>query len=96
MLARKGFFYLLCLAGYLVIIFKGIPVVFYNDIQHISLFPRGDGSDILHNHIDYRRLALYFFIWAALCFLVYKIIEGVNIRERIKVLLDQSKSGNNE
>lgn len=95
MITRKGFFYLLCLAGYLVIILNFIPVMPDGNIRHIRLFPTGYSGDVLQQYIDYRRLTLYFFIWSAFCFLLYKIVTEIRVSRQLRAMFGGHEPNNN-
>jgi hypothetical protein len=76
MIQRNSLFCLICLIGYLIIVFNYIPVIWNGDTLHISLFPKGTASDIYLEFIDYKRLYLYLILWAVICFLLYHIVKG--------------------
>ncbi|THU33565.1 hypothetical protein FAM09_25810 [Niastella caeni] len=79
MITKKGLTYLLCFMGYLLIVLKGVPVLYNGKMFHINLFPSGNSSDIYYEFVDYRRFALYLIIWPVFCFIGYKIVDEIKI-----------------
>jgi hypothetical protein len=81
MITKKGVFYLICFLGYTFIIFKGIPIFYYNSVSHISLFASGNSNDIRHEFIDYKKLTVYLVMWTALVFTLYKIVAEIKYKK---------------
>lgn len=77
MLSKKGWAYLVCFLGYLVIIFKGVPVFYSHRLFHINFL----SNSIYYQYIDYNRFACYLVIWPVMCFIVYKTIAEIKIRK---------------
>jgi hypothetical protein len=72
---------LICLSGYLFIIFKVIPVFFNNSVSHISLFAKGNSNDIDHEFIDYKKLTVYLVMWPVFVFTLYKIVDEIKFKK---------------
>lgn len=77
MITKKGVFYLVCLLGYLYIVFKGIPVIYDKSVYHINLFPSGNSSDIYHEFIDYKKLTVYIVLWTVIIYILYKLSSEI-------------------
>lgn len=82
MFSKQGFFYLICLVGYFVILANYVPVTWDRDIEHISIIPQRNSSDMMHEFIDYRRLALYLIMWTVICFFTYKIVDQIKLPKK--------------
>lgn len=81
MITKKGTFYLICLLGYFFIIFNGVPVIYYKELSHISLFAAGNSNDIVHEFIDYRKLTVYLIMWTVFVFTLYKIVDEIRYKK---------------
>jgi len=80
MITKKGVFYLICFIGYVVIVLNFIPVEYDRRIFHIGFFPEGNSSDIYHEYISYRRLAIYLIMWPVFCYLLFQLSNEIKIK----------------
>ena len=70
----KNIFLLIALMGFMIIIFKGLPLVDESGIFHTGLFSKERNLDISdYRNISYTRFGFYISIWFITCFLCYQI-----------------------